>query len=352
MRQLRGGDLSPLLPAQKLAESRANVENTFGRAMTGDQAALADLPQMANDFLSASRAYNASSEAYTQDFTRVMDLLARAGAASTAIASQTGVLEQIKAELQKPSPDTAILNAQKDLLGIGFDQSVALLQQLVDLTGQKRAEDLAAEQHAVTQRLAEQQSAQATAAYQAQKAISDANLAQFRGYVSTMPGGEHIANAAENIAANAPFSYSYFEAYVGEEAAAFAQARELQAQYMDAFSAAYDLYKAIPGHAAGLAYVPQDDYLMRAHRGEAVVPADTMATLRSFGIQVGAGITKADIDRLCAAVAEAKDAILYAAESSDRAVRDQTNELKAASKESARDMGNTIAGAIDAKTLA
>lgn len=462
VRQLRGGDLSPLLPAQKLAESRGSLDALFGKAMTGDAAALSALPQVATDFLTASRAYNASSEAYTADFNRVMNMLAQAQAASAAMTNweqyqatllqtQTGVLEQIKAELAKPSPDTAILAQQAGLLSsihdallaqttqvvegntfvhdqtgkivagnalIGTqtsqiitgnsiqdavrnitaldshyseemlralvtgattqsdslqgiynasDTTVSLLRQLIDLTAQKSAQDqaaaAAAEQQAAADRALAQQTSQATAAYQAQKAISDANLAQFRGYVSTMPGGEHVANANENIAANSPFGYSYFEAYVGQEDVAFAKARELQTQYLDAFAAAYSLYKAIPGHAAGLPYVPSDDYLMRAHKGEAVVDAGTMSALRSYGIQVGAGITKADLDDLKKSIEETnailqrvreelKTTLLHAAESASADVKNQTAVLATAVEESALVMGRVVARSAEASTRA
>lgn len=39
----------------------------------------------------------------------------------------------------------------------------------------------------------------------------------------------------------------------------------------------------VPGHAGGLDYVPRDDYLMRAHRGEAVLDARDAAEWRSGG---------------------------------------------------------------------
>ena len=125
--QLRGGALSPLLPGQKLAEARAQLGSVYSQAATGDAAALAKLPQTATAFLEASRAYNASSEAYTADFDMVMKLLGQAGVASTASANwqdyqatllqaQTGVLEKIKAQLDLPSPDAAILREQVDML--------------------------------------------------------------------------------------------------------------------------------------------------------------------------------------------------------------------------------------------
>jgi len=124
---LRGGDLSTLSPGQKLAESRTGLDALFGRALSGDTAAMADLPQAATDFLTASRDYNASSVAYGADFQRVTDMLAQAGVAANADAGimdyqaallqvQTGVLEQIRDNLAGPSPDTVLLTKQASLL--------------------------------------------------------------------------------------------------------------------------------------------------------------------------------------------------------------------------------------------
>ncbi|HEX2826062.1 MAG TPA: tape measure protein [Burkholderiales bacterium] len=127
IRSLRQGNLSTLLPGQKLAESRNTLGSVFAAALSGDRGALAQLPNIAQEFLQASRSYNASSQAYTDDFSRVMAMLEQAGVASDVFAGtmdyqatlldiQTGVLQNILAELEKPSPQLDKLNEQLAVL--------------------------------------------------------------------------------------------------------------------------------------------------------------------------------------------------------------------------------------------
>lgn len=150
---LRGGDLSTLSPEQKLTEQRAGLDSVFGKALSGDAGALAKLPQVATDFLNASRDVNASSTAYSADFNRVMDMLAQAGVAANADAGimdyqatlldvQTGVLKEIRDNLVKPTPDLDLLAKQASLLEtIGTlltDQTTQLVtvnSSLVDANG-------------------------------------------------------------------------------------------------------------------------------------------------------------------------------------------------------------------------
>ncbi len=150
---LRGGDLSTLSPTQKLAEQGTGLDAIFGKALSGDVGALAKLPQVATDFLNASRDVNASSTAYASDFNRVMDMLAQAGVAANADAGimdyqstlldvQTGVLKEIRDNLIKPTPDLDLLARQANLLEtIGTlltDQTTQLVtvnSSLVDANG-------------------------------------------------------------------------------------------------------------------------------------------------------------------------------------------------------------------------
>ncbi|HJW23756.1 MAG TPA: tape measure protein [Rhodocyclaceae bacterium] len=125
--QLRGGDLSPLSPQQKLAEQDQRLSALFAQALAGDLGALGQLSGAASDYLTASRAYNASGSAYAADFDRVMGLLQQAGVASdtgalksdyqgTLLELQVEALQEIRAQLASPSPDAAILAEQKALL--------------------------------------------------------------------------------------------------------------------------------------------------------------------------------------------------------------------------------------------
>lgn len=87
--QLRGfrdslslGALSPLTPGQKLDEARNQFNQVRTSAAGGDQDALAKLPSIAQDFLTASQTYNASGAAYLSDFSMVQSVLADAEGSS------------------------------------------------------------------------------------------------------------------------------------------------------------------------------------------------------------------------------------------------------------------------------
>lgn len=95
---LRAGTLSPLSPIQKYQELKDRFEQTYSLAKAGDPAALEQLQGVAQEFLQASQAVNASSEAYAQDFARVSAALeASAKSADVAAdyaASQLTALQQ------------------------------------------------------------------------------------------------------------------------------------------------------------------------------------------------------------------------------------------------------------------
>lgn len=63
--------LSILSPIQQLAESRRQYEQVLAAARNGDQAQAGKLPAVAQAFLEASRAVNASGMGYVSDFNRV-----------------------------------------------------------------------------------------------------------------------------------------------------------------------------------------------------------------------------------------------------------------------------------------
>ena len=155
-RQLRGGDLSTLSPEQKLSGARGDLEAMFAKAIGGDLASLQALPQVAQEFLTASRGYFASTQAYAADFQRVQAMLAQAGGVATGQAggadyqatlldTQTGILQAIKEELSKPDPNTAILSQQSALLGhIGYLLQAQTDQVIVGNSAQDAVKNLAA----------------------------------------------------------------------------------------------------------------------------------------------------------------------------------------------------------------
>lgn len=70
------GDLSPLSPGAKYDEARRQFDDVSRRAALGDTAAIEQLQGVSQAYLEVSRAYNASSEAYSRDFSLVSSALA------------------------------------------------------------------------------------------------------------------------------------------------------------------------------------------------------------------------------------------------------------------------------------
>ncbi|MGX7004129.1 phage tail length tape measure family protein [Caballeronia sp. KNU42] len=79
---LAAGDLSDLSPEAKYAASKSTYEDLLGKASAGDATAQAGLTSAAQDFLNASKAYNASSSQYQADLADVMKSIDLASSAT------------------------------------------------------------------------------------------------------------------------------------------------------------------------------------------------------------------------------------------------------------------------------
>lgn len=69
------GELSPLTPGKRLDEARQQFNEVRLKAASGDEDALAKLPNVAQEFLKASQTYNASGAAFVSDFNLVQNVL-------------------------------------------------------------------------------------------------------------------------------------------------------------------------------------------------------------------------------------------------------------------------------------
>ncbi|MFL9960466.1 phage tail length tape measure family protein [Paraburkholderia sediminicola] len=69
------GSLSTLSPQDKYLAEKQLFDTTSAKAAAGDATAQGNLPQVAQDFLTASQAYNASSQAYVDDYNAVQKSL-------------------------------------------------------------------------------------------------------------------------------------------------------------------------------------------------------------------------------------------------------------------------------------
>ena len=119
-------ELSPLTPAEQLAEAARQFNLTRTQAAAGDQDAMARLPTVAEQFLRASQTYNASSAAYISDFNMVQSVLANT--ADVAL-SQADIARQQLTQLQKSV--TGIIDISDNT-----KTTNELLQQILDLQQQ------------------------------------------------------------------------------------------------------------------------------------------------------------------------------------------------------------------------
>ncbi|HEV7371480.1 MAG TPA: hypothetical protein VGO20_20445, partial [Arenibaculum sp.] len=232
--QLRTGNLSTLSARDRLAEQRGQFDQTASAALAGDQAAMQRLPQLGQQLLEASMAYNGSTTAYATDFDRVMQVLRDAGVVAGGEAGrqqtqadvlhiQAELLRKIRDELANPEgPNAEILRGQLQTLGI-IDgvlkgQSTVSVEQLSQLAGVSAGERTIAEQIAAgnskiaslledflqvqqQERLERQRKEAEEAARQARQAQIDARAATARGAAANLAGqigGVRAAGATGN----------------------------------------------------------------------------------------------------------------------------------------------------------
>ncbi|MBP9100578.1 MAG: tape measure protein [Nitrosomonas sp.] len=95
-------ELSPLTPEQKLSEARTQLLRTKSLAESGDADAMGKIPELVNQFLGASRVYNASGAAYTSDFAWAQNLLdSVAGKAEAQASVAEKQLDQLSAQYDR-----------------------------------------------------------------------------------------------------------------------------------------------------------------------------------------------------------------------------------------------------------
>lgn len=179
------------------------------------------------------------------------------------------------AMLQALGANAAKWDAMPALAAAG-DKTVSLLEKLVELTAAAAAEKIRNEQIAT-----------ATTAFDAQSVVVGRSRNLRDWSVGMLGATQDSAYTTEDLTRGRAGGYASFNYTLGLEPTA-RLAQENNRAYMEDVAKAYALWKDIPGHASGLAYVPNDDYLMRAHQGEAVIDAGTMSALRSYGIPVQA----------------------------------------------------------------
>lgn len=235
------GSLSTLSPQDKYAAEKQLFEQTSAAAASGDATAQGNLPQVAQDFLTASQAYNASSQAYVDDYNEVQSAL-----------------------------DKNIASAQ---------QQLSVAQQQLDATNQMVQGILDLNQTAMTLEQA------VTAYFAAGGTTSAAAGAAAAGTYGGSAGGNLNRAQVEATAdpATGLIPYSDANPYGPMGGYSVADWQAANGAVSDATKAAMGMMLGPDGtygwyagpvngsHAGGLDSVPFDGYRAELHKGEAVV---------------------------------------------------------------------------------
>lgn len=161
------GDLSTGTPLEKYDAELAHYNDVQQRAMSGDQTAIAEYQQVAQDFLTASRDMYASGDAYSSDYQRV---LAETDALQQYTSGQVNVAQQ----------QLDALNAQVSGLITVNDSVLTVAQAIVNLQNAMAAANLAVP-------------AQVDGSH-----ADGLSYVPFNGYVAELHKGEAVLTASEN----------------------------------------------------------------------------------------------------------------------------------------------------------
>jgi phage-related minor tail protein len=253
LENIRSGSLSGLSPEARYNLLKSQFATTSAAARGGNLEAAGNLGQIASDFLSASRDYNASSEAFQQD-------RASADAALDESLKYAGAqvsLQQSIADASKASV-TQLQTMNQTLTGFAANAQ-ELLQK--SYAGADRGTATAA-----VGKLADVQA-------MVDKWFADTSA----GFVQSYAGGTLMRLEGNNAQfTDARGATSYVRA--GESALDLAKR-------IAAFKATWesDFGVKLPSYAVGTPFVPQDQ-IAQIHQGEMIIPAATASQLRKYGI--------------------------------------------------------------------
>lgn len=125
---LTDAELSPLSPADRLAEARRQFDEVAARAQLGDSAAIGELPDLSRRLLEASRAYHASSADYFADFERVSGVLQ---ATESLAGRQLAIAESQLASLRSQTDTLRQMLTGQQAIATSLAQLPAILQGLI-----------------------------------------------------------------------------------------------------------------------------------------------------------------------------------------------------------------------------
>lgn len=125
---LTDAELSPLSPADRLAEASRQFDDVAARAQLGDSAAIGELPELSRRLLEASRAYHASSADYFADFERVSGVLQ---ATESLAGRQLAIAEGQLSSLRTQTDTLRQMLTGQQVLATSLAQLPAILQGLI-----------------------------------------------------------------------------------------------------------------------------------------------------------------------------------------------------------------------------
>jgi TP901 family phage tail tape measure protein/lambda family phage tail tape measure protein len=100
--QISLGDLSPLSPTARYNESKRQFQDVSSRAALGDPDAIGQLQNVSQQFLSASKEYNAFNAGYVADFNAVKEALSRtADVSDRQVAATDRSLAELKSQVEQ-----------------------------------------------------------------------------------------------------------------------------------------------------------------------------------------------------------------------------------------------------------
>ena len=250
---IRSGSLSGLSPEARYNLLKSKFATTSDAARGGNLEAAGNLGQIASDFLSASRDYNASSEAFQQD---------RASA-------DAALDESLKYAGAQVSLQQAIADASK----ASVTQLQAMNQALTGFAA--KAQEMLEKSYGGADRGTATAAVGKLADVQAMvdKWFADTSA----GFVQAYAGGTLMRLDGSNAQfTDASGATSYVRA--GESALDLAKR-------IAAFKSTWesDFGIKLPSYAVGTPFVPQDQ-IAQIHKGEMIIPASAAAQLRKYGV--------------------------------------------------------------------
>ncbi|MEQ8747356.1 phage tail tape measure protein [Pyruvatibacter sp.] len=307
---LRVGGASPLSPETQRLElfDRLNALATDAFE-NGNTSALQALPQVAAQFIDASRAYFADSQLFNADFDFATGLLEQAAAVAEAQAdladadaslleSQLDVLSEILVALQSTSPDATLLEAQLAELSALTGESTPLYAALADLVAltatdqtsaiEAEAARLASERMSAIEAASAERIAAAQAEADRRAAAAEAQAAARVAAAEAALAEQVRANAANEALAALPgiieqfttrYSASDQERTLVNVNAVMATAEFALARSIDPERAFAALGMAVPagfsggGHVLGAGTSTSDSIPARLSHGEYVIRA-------------------------------------------------------------------------------